>query len=407
MRRPGLLVFLLLLPFAAAYADEDKPTAPDAPDVEITLLEEGEGEPAANGDRVTIDYVMSLADGTEIGSTLARGRPFELLLTDGAAIEGMLRALRRLRTGDKARVRIPSALAYGSRGKPSRKKGKPMVVPPDTDLVYEITVRQILRKPRFPDVDPAAAEVTQSGLKYWVLSRGQGLPAKSDQRVRMTYSIWNQGKALVYSTAAEKHWIDGQAAELRYVTPRRSPRGALIFQKGEPFLKEAAALMTPGMRCLFEVPADLGWGNQSPDRRFAPGSTTWWDLTLDEVSEIPPFPKPDLTQFETTKSGLKYKMLADGTGRSPSRNNMVDVHYQGWLESGKRFDSSLHRGQTQGFPVSGVVPGFREGLQLLREGGKAIFVIPPKLGYGPNPPPGSGIGKNATLVFYVELIGVK
>ncbi|MDJ0974627.1 MAG: FKBP-type peptidyl-prolyl cis-trans isomerase [Planctomycetota bacterium] len=406
MRRTGLLVLLVLLSFAGvhAHADEDKPAAPD---VEITLLEEGEGEPAADGDRVTIDYVMSLADGTEIGSTLARGRPFELLLGDGAAIEGMLRALRRLRVGDKARVQIPSALAYGTRGKPSRTKGKPMVVPPDTDLVYEITVRRILRKPRFPEVEAAAAETTQSGLKYWILKRGQGLPAQPTQRVRMTYSIWNQSKALVHSTAADEHWLDGQAAELRFVTPRRTPRGAVIFQKGEAFLKEAAVLMTPGMRCLFEVPADLAWGNQSPDRRFPPGSTTWWDLALDEVSEIPTFQKPDLAKFTTTKSGLKYRVLADGTGRSPARNNLVEVHYQGWSESGKRFDSSLHRGRSQGFPVSGVVPGFREGLQLLKEGGRAIFVIPPNLGYGANPPPGSGIAKNATLVFDVELINVK
>lgn len=404
MRRTWILIPVLFVVAGPLRAGAEEPQTPD---VEITLLEEGAGAPPANGDRVVIDYVLTLADGTPIGSTLERGRPFELLLDEGAAIEGMLRALRRLRPGAKARVRIPSALAYGSRGKPSRKPGGAMVVPPDADLVYEITVRSVWRQPRFPTIDPEAAEVTQSGLRYWTLEAGAGPAAEAGQRVRMTYAIWNARRELVYATGERKHWIDGLADALRFVTPRRTPRGALVFEKGEPFLREAAALMRPGMRCLFEVPADLAWGAQSPDRRFEPGATTWWDLTLEAVMPVPTFERPAADQLQTTESGLMYRLIAEGTGRRPARSNVVEVHYQGWLENGRRFDSSIHRGQTQEFPVSGVVPGFREGLELLKEGGRAILVIPPALGYGANPPPGSGIAKNATLVFDVELLRVR
>jgi FKBP-type peptidyl-prolyl cis-trans isomerase FklB len=109
---------------------------------------------------------------------------------------------------------------------------------------------------------------------------------------------------------------------------------------------------------------------------------------------------------KTTASGLQYKVVKEGAGKTPTADNTVEVHYRGTLIDGKEFDSSYKRGQAATFPVSGVIPGWTEGLQLMKEGGKYVLYLPPDLAYGER---GAGreIGPNATLIFEVELISVE
>lgn len=106
-----------------------------------------------------------------------------------------------------------------------------------------------------------------------------------------------------------------------------------------------------------------------------------------------------------TASGLQIEHVKEGEGKSPSASDSVRVHYTGKLIDGTVFDSSVQRGEPIDFPLNGVIPGWTEGLQLMKEGGKAILTIPPDLGYGDH-----GIGGTippmATLVFEVELIKV-
>jgi FKBP-type peptidyl-prolyl cis-trans isomerase len=110
--------------------------------------------------------------------------------------------------------------------------------------------------------------------------------------------------------------------------------------------------------------------------------------------------------IKTTKSGLSYKIIAQGEGEQPKEDDTVLVHYTGKLIDGTVFDSSVERGEPAKFPLQGVVPGFREGLQLLGKGGKATLYIPAELAYGTNGVPSANIGPNATLVFEVELIDI-
>jgi len=107
-----------------------------------------------------------------------------------------------------------------------------------------------------------------------------------------------------------------------------------------------------------------------------------------------------------TDSGLQYEVLTEGTGASPNATDTVEVHYEGTLTDGKKFDSSYDRGQTIEFPLNGVIPGWTEGVQLMKEGGKYRFTIPSDLAYGPRGIPGA-IPGGATLVFVVELVKVK
>jgi len=109
----------------------------------------------------------------------------------------------------------------------------------------------------------------------------------------------------------------------------------------------------------------------------------------------------------TTASGLKYVVLKHGTGTvSPKATDTVKVHYHGTLLDGTVFDSSVQRGEPISFPLNQVIPGWTEGLQLMKAGDKFKFEIPPNLAYGPNSP-SPKIPANSTLVFEVELLGIQ
>lgn len=107
-----------------------------------------------------------------------------------------------------------------------------------------------------------------------------------------------------------------------------------------------------------------------------------------------------------TPSGLQIKHEVEGSGKQPSAADTVEVHYAGKLIDGSQFDSSYDRGQTISFPLNGVIAGWTEGLQLMKEGGKAELTIPANLGYGER---GAGgvIPGGATLIFTVELVAIK
>jgi FKBP-type peptidyl-prolyl cis-trans isomerase FklB len=107
----------------------------------------------------------------------------------------------------------------------------------------------------------------------------------------------------------------------------------------------------------------------------------------------------------TTASGLQYRVLKAGTGKKPAVSDTVKVHYEGSLINGTVFDSSIKRGEPVSFPVSGVIRGWTEALQLMTEGSKWQLFIPSDLAYGPGG--NRNIGPNEVLLFDVELLEVK
>jgi FKBP-type peptidyl-prolyl cis-trans isomerase FklB len=108
---------------------------------------------------------------------------------------------------------------------------------------------------------------------------------------------------------------------------------------------------------------------------------------------------------KTLPSGLQYKVIKSGTGRTPKATDTVSTHYRGTLLNGTEFDSSYKRNKPASFPVNRVIPGWTEALQLMKEGDKWQLFIPSNLAYGANGPP--SIGPNQTLLFDIELLEIK
>ena len=133
----------------------------------------------------------------------------------------------------------------------------------------------------------------------------------------------------------------------------------------------------------------------------------------DDGADFPKLPKgagkiaADASKsFTKTDSGLKYRVLRKGTDTKPKATDKIEVHYHGWLDGGRVFDSSYDRGETIAFGLNQVIKGWTEGMQLVGEGGMIVLEIPSDLGYGAS---GAGgvIPPNATLHFLVELKGIK
>jgi FKBP-type peptidyl-prolyl cis-trans isomerase FkpA len=110
--------------------------------------------------------------------------------------------------------------------------------------------------------------------------------------------------------------------------------------------------------------------------------------------------------FTATPSGLKYRVLRKGAGAAPKATNTVKVHYHGWLDNGKKFDSSYERKEPISFGLNQVIKGWTEGMQLVGTGGMIELEIPAELGYGARGA-GRDVPPNATLHFLVELLEVQ
>ena len=127
------------------------------------------------------------------------------------------------------------------------------------------------------------------------------------------------------------------------------------------------------------------------------------------AADMQPPDKPAGEQEVTTESGLKYSDVVVGSGREAALGDTATVHYTGWLTDGKKFDSSVDRGEPFKFPLGAgeVIRGWDQGVEGMKKGGKRRLVIPAALAYGDSGAGGGVIPPGATLVFDVELLGIE
>jgi ketosteroid isomerase-like protein len=160
------------------------------------------------------------------------------------------------------------------------------------------------------------------------------------------------------------------------------------------------AVVTGGWTGTFSVAGKDASGSFRYTDTFVKRAMRWRAIASQISRQAPP--------QMTTSSGLRYIDLKVGTGESPTSGQMVTVHYTGTLENGTKFDSSVDRCQPFTFPIGigKVIKGWDEGVMTMKVGGKRRLIIPPELGYGSRGA-GNVIPPNATLIFDVELLGLK
>jgi FKBP-type peptidyl-prolyl cis-trans isomerase len=273
-----------------------------------------------------------------------------------------------------------------------------------TELQRRRTEEKIAEGRKFLEDNKTAPGVieTASGLQYKVIQEGTG---KSPMQID-SISCHMVGKTLD-GTIFQNTYERGRPAVFSIA---RNPSG----------LVEGLQLMKEGGKYELYVPSDLGYGPRGYGRMVGPNETLIYELeilqviphkyTAEEKANIEAgkkFMEKNRTKpgVKETASGLQYKVLREGTGKSPSSTDQVKCNYEGRLLSGNVFDSSYERGQPAQFALSGVIKGWTEGLQLMKEGAKYEFYIPPELAYGPNGSPPK-IGPFETLIFDVELMEV-
>jgi FKBP-type peptidyl-prolyl cis-trans isomerase FklB len=223
------------------------------------------------------------------------------------------------------------------------------------------------------------AAILSTGLLFNVCSAGEKLELK-DQKDRESYSLGYQfGQSLkvqgvdinlqVYNSGIQ----DGLGGKEPQMTP-----------------EEIRATMTNLQQRLVAA--------QQKTRR---------EVAAKNLSESKTFLAENKNKegIQTLPSGLEYKVVTEGSGKMPKPEDTVKVHYKGTLIDGTEFDSSYRRGEPSTFKVKGVIKGWTEALQLMKEGSKWQLFIPPELGYGER---GAGpVPPNSTLIFEVELLAIQ
>lgn len=359
------------------------------------IIEKGDGAAPTEDSVVDVRYIGRLIDGTEFDRS--EGDETVTFPVSGL-IEGWTKALLLMKVGDKMELALPHELAYGNTGRPG--------IPAYSTLVFEMELVNVKTKEEqiaefeAPNLayleqykDQDGVIVTDSGLMYKVL---EDAPETAQSPGGDAVITAHYAGSLVDGTEFDSSFKRGE--------PLTFPINRVI-----PAWQEAMQLMKVGQTIELVVPQELGYGSRGAGQVIPPYSTLIFKIELvsfDSPADQQKFLDDNASKqgVQVTESGLQYKIIEEGTGEKPIKTSRVRVHYRGRLIDGTEFDSSYNRGEPAVFPVSAVIAGWTEGLQLMKEGAKYEFYIPQQLGYGDR---GTGnIPPYSTLIFDVELLEV-
>lgn len=338
----------------------------------------GEQRPAAH-DRVRLNFRAIDGKGDVVDSSEQRGGPVTFDVT--GVIAGWSEALQQMRVGERRRLWVPDQLTYPGR------PGFPRAM-----TVFDLELLEIIEgqppRPAPGDVAaaPADASKTQSGLAYKLLTRGDSdeKPRPWD-RVTLWYTGWTPDGAVIADASGDRPSVVDVGSAM-------------------PGWREALPLLAVGDSARLWIPEPLAYQGRVGE----PRGPVVFDLELVSIERQPEPPRPPAqvasapANAKKTKSGLAYRLLRRGKGKlKPTAGDRVEVHYSAWTSDGELFDSSVLRGKPARLPLSRLIAGWAEGLQLMTVGDKALFWIPEALAYE-----GKAGSPKGMLVYEVELLGI-
>lgn len=248
----------------------------------------------------------------------------------------------------------------------------------------------------------------KSGLKYSEVKVGTGAEAKNGDLVEIHFKGW----MIKDSSDLFSDWSVDSTKKADLIADSYAMNQPMKFVLGtDSFIKgseEGIVGMKAGGQRAIVIPSNLAYGPQGMGP-IPPNTSIRVLVELVSTKEAVTAKMWDVdsTLFKTTASGLKYAIINEGEGELVAKEKQVTVHYSGFLLDGTKFDSSVERDEPFTFVagVGQVIPGWDEGVQLMKKGSKARFIIPSNLAYGDR-----DLGKippNSTLIFDVELLGIK
>lgn len=250
----------------------------------------------------------------------------------------------------------------------------------------------------------------ESGLQYMDDSLGTGREAKEGDLVSIHFSGW-----MVPADSAGdlfSDWSKDQAKNMLSLGNSRMRNQPIKFVLNSgSFIKGTdegiVGMKTGGVRTMI-IPSKLAYG-ETGIGMIPPNTDLKVVVELLEVKDkkVAEMWDVDTTLFKTTPSGLQYAIISEGEGPAVEAGRVITVHYSGYLQDGTLFDSSVERDEPIQFVVGQgqVIPGWDEGMLLLKKGDKARFIIPPQLGYGEMDL--EKIPPNSTLIFDTEVIDIQ
>lgn len=331
-------------------------------DIKDTAI--GSGREAVARDIVTVEYTGTLTNGKQFDSSKGK-QPFSFILGGGQVIKGWDQGVTGMKVGGKRHLVIPPDLAYGDQAQGPD-------IPAKSTLVFDV---ELLRIDRPDDSAKIECQTTAPG-------KGEG-PKPGDELVINWKGSYLNGFEFV-NTYKNKIPAKLTAAD------KRLPPG----------INQALNGIKAGEKRHAVIPFKLGYGANG-----SAGIPPYATLVLD-IEAIAITPREQA--IERDKKMLKIEEETVGTGTEAKDGDTVEVHYTGMFTDGKKFDSSHDRNQTFTVHVGagGVIRGFDLGILGMKVGGKRKVTIPPDMGYGARGA-GNVIPPNTTLVFEIELIGIK
>jgi peptidylprolyl isomerase len=348
-------------------------------------LTEGTGANPVEGDLVTMHFLVTLPDGTEVANSKNTGEPITVIKGRDQLLVGWEEGLNYMKAGGVTQLFVPPYMAFGEAGYG--------LIPPNTQISILIELLTVEKPPQPSIVAENELTTTESGLQYADLMVGEGNAVHDNSIVRTHFTLW------VKNTDSNDYIVSSMNSEpLSFVVGR----GDTVF----PGWEEGMLNMQVGGKRLLVIPPVLGFGEIGGNGVPA-NATLIMEVELVELSEPPAQTQVNDDDYITTESGLKYFDIVVGEGESPNNGELVYVHYTGWLETGEIFDSSVERGDPFTFVlgVGNVIPGWDEGVLSMKVGGKRQLVIPADLAYGEQGA-GNVIPPGATLIFEIELLSI-